>query len=348
MSVGLHWRDLATLAAFMLVAGPLPAQAPMPFSRYLRGTLGFSDEDLRRIRAGAVVTRVLPSRNPEEIALVGVARFDVPSAAFLRAFDNIAGILTGPETRQFGETGNPPSAEQFERYALPDADVDALRQCRVGACKLKLPGDVISAVRELDWSAGAVDDIDAMAEPLSRLMRRWMWDYLATYQRRGDSALVIYDDAPTPLPLHEGFHYLLAESPVVYDYVPRFHHYLERFPRLELPGVQDRWYWAVEEFGLRPLTTLTHVSIYAPPVPTGARPVIALKQIFATHYFHAALKLLVLAEDDAQPQPPGFYLVYLDRSLFDKKLGGLTRRAVTARLEDGLRARLARMQRTIR
>ncbi len=61
--------------------------------------------------------------------------------------------------------------------------------------------------------------------------------------------------------------------------------------------------------------------------------------LVVSHYFHAALKLMALVDaEDANNQ--SFYLVYLDRSLFDSKIGGIKRRIVENRLRDNLQSRL--------
>ena len=321
-------------------------QSPPDLQTFLRDRLGFSADQVAGVTRGAVVARVLATTDPEEIAIAAVARIDAPPALFLDRVRTSPTAFRGSETRQMGNVGNPASATDVEGFILPEADVDALQRCTAGSCKLKLPGDVIAGIRTVDWSEAAMI-ADTTRAQITRLMREWLVDYLTDYQRRGDSALVIYGDTPAPLALHEGFHRLLAESPYLYEYAPAFHHYLEEFPRRALPGAADRFYWSVDEFGLRPLTTLTHVSIYEPSEGAGG-PVIALKQLYASHYFHASLKLIMLAEDDRLRDKPEFYLIYLDRSLFDTRLGGLTRRTVTWQLLGNLRERVAALQRFAR
>lgn len=155
---------------------------------------------------------------------------------------------------------------------------------------------------------------------------------------------MVYDDRRQPLALHEGFHALLAESPYVADHAPEFHHYLDAYPRQPLAGVTDVIYWSVQEFGLRPLTTVTHASVYRRAPGSEPRTVIAMKQIYASHYFHAALQLIEVFEDRSEFGGPRAYLVYLDRSLFDTALGGLTRRTVERRLQGNLASRLNGMR----
>lgn len=132
---------------------------------------------------------------------------------------------------------------------------------------------------------------------------------------------------------------MLQRSPYLFAYVSAFHHYLEKFPRRALPGAEDALYWFTENPGLRPITTVTHVTVYRPD-SAGVAALIAFKQIYASHYFPAALTLVSVV-DDPTPQGPGAYVFYLERLLFDKKLGGFIRREAEASLLDDLKARLA-------
>ncbi len=309
---------------------------------YFRDRLGFSDRDLARIERGVVVTRVLAGATAEEAALAGVARLPVSPTEFVRRFRMLGPEVRSPRATQFGAFSDPPASADLERYVLPGGDFEALRACLVGACKLKLPREAIARLRALSP--------DATPDQVSALVRGWLLEYVLGYRARGNAVLVVYDDARRPLALHEGFHALLAESPSLAESAPEFHHYLDEFSARPLAGVEDRLYWSVEEFGLRPLTTIMHAAIYMSPVVAGApRAVIALKQVYASHYFHAGLSTLMLFDAPSasgeKDGPPGSYLVWVERSLFDTDRGGFTRRGVVGSLETNLQARLRVLQR---
>ena len=231
--------------------------------------------------------------------------------------------------------------EDLARFELPAGDLEPLRACAVGDCKLKLPRDAIARLRALGPNASA--------DQVTALVRAWLLEYAREYSARGNAALVVYDDARRPLALHEGFHALLAQPPSLAASVPKFHHHLDEFPARPLAGGEDRLYWSVEEFGLRPLTTITHAVIYAVPAGRAPRVLVALKQVYASHYFHAGLATLALFEaptdSPASGGGSGSYLVWVERSLFDTDLGGFTRRRVVGRLEETLAARLCALQR---
>lgn len=321
---------MLTEAAMVLAA--LTAQDPgVDLTTFLDERLGLSDNEVSEVRAGDVVTRKLETVSDREVALVGVVRVDVSRVRFLESFMDVESFLIGESVRRAGKFSSPPVVADLAALGLADEDIQALRDCRIGDCDVKLSAERINEIGALDWSA------PENRARLERMGRAWLLEYVEDYLDRGDSALVIYDDRDDPQPLHEGFHALLAESPYVFRYAPELHHYLDAYPSVALGGAHDFLFWTVLDVGLKPITTLTHATVY--PWPAGGTPwtVIALKQIYASHYFHAALGLLTLVDAEGGDS---VYLVYLDRSLFDTKIGWLRRGAVEGRLEDHLRTML--------
>lgn len=88
----------------------------------------------------------------------------------------------------------------------------------------------------------------------------------------------------------------------------------------------------MEELGLGPPAAIAHATIYRRPSGSVPQTLVVLNQIYASHYFQAALKVMSLIDDAENPEDQGFYLVYLDRSLFDSKIGGLKRHLAENRL----------------
>ena len=336
------------LALSALLACAAHAQAG-DAGRVLRVKFGLREDEVARADRGEIVTRRLTGLAGDEVAFIGAVRLGasaMPAASRIFSLDLPA--ESGSLIRRAGISRSP-TANDLRVYELPTADVDALRDCVVGACVLKLPGDAIAAFRQLDWNAANV------ADQASAVMRRWLLDYVRAYATRGNDALVVYEDARTPLALHEGFHTLLAAMPFWVDDAPQFHHYLDVYPRQPLAGVRDTITCYLEDFGLRPLTTVVHSALYPVANRSSAlRALIARKQIFATHYFRARLSMLAFIET-APPvaisraggdgSPAGTYLLWLDRSLFDTKLNRFVRGRVEGRLEDDLRSRLTQLQR---
>jgi hypothetical protein len=126
--------------------------------------------------------------------------------------------------------------------------------------------------------------------------------------------------------------------------------HLTDYPRDSLRGATDIIFWSVDNLPhVRPILRITHEIIYAPPELPGAT-IVTNKQIYADHYFEAALELLAVVDDTttAGDTRPGFTLIAIRRYRFDHlPSGGLfnLRGRVIGGLRDALRADLVRLKR---
>ncbi len=222
-----------------------------------------------------------------------------------------------------------------------------MKDCRPGDCVVKLPAtDMRRIHEETNWSA---DDIQAQ---LSAYARRRLVEYVTDYRARGDSAMAIYDDRRN-LNVHasEAFAGMLAESPYVYQNIPSLGRYLAAYPREKLAGATEVLFWSEDAMPhLRPILSVTHLVVYTPPELPGVT-LIAAKQLYADHYFEAALDVTCVVDREGPDGKAGSYLLVLRRYRFDNMpSGGLINirgRAIGA-LRDQLLADLRRQTATAR
>ena len=160
-------------------------------------------------------------------------------------------------------------------------------------------------------------------------------------------ALIEYNDKKKPLRAAEQFDAILKASPYIYDYEPEFYEYLRGYP-VKPPDSMDGFiYWSKEKFGLKPVISVTHVSIYR-RLGSG-RTLIASKQIYASHYFEASLGLTAVVVS-LQEAEPSFYLLYLNRSRLDSLPGGfgaLARGQVKSRASSGVQKNMEKIKLSI-
>ena len=174
-------------------------------------------------------------------------------------------------------------------------------------------------------------------------------DLVLAYQAEGNAALGTYFDHDRPLPVADQFRALPASRDALPEQVPILFAYLEHYPRDRLEGAEDFFYWTVVDFGLKPTIRVSHVTIYplVAPSPTGVAYVIAIKQLYASHYFHSTLELRFLDGTDASGRP-GAALVSIARSRSDGITGlrgSLLRPVVRRRSRDALRGYLEHVRR---
>jgi hypothetical protein len=171
-------------------------------------------------------------------------------------------------------------------------------------------------------------------------LRRRMLEFVTDYRRRGNAAMLVYDDAGG-VRVSGAFAALLAQSPYLYAYVPSFRNYLAAYPMGELPGARERLFWAATSVsGLRPTLTVNHMIWYSPP-ELSATTLIAVKQIYASHYAEAAFSLTAAVDRS----PADSYLVVLQRLRFDRLPDGPMRDRVIGKLRDAFRDQLLNQKR---
>ena len=245
------------MLATVVLLGALSVQTvPQDLSVFLQSQMDFSGSDLRHLAEGRIVTRKLRADTDREIALVGVTRLPATKRRFLEELRSNGAILQSGHTTRIQTFSPNPDLDDLNGYTVTEGDLDALRECTPGDCDVNVSELVLSELQRLDESSGAYQD------QVSTAVRAMLLDYVRRYLAEGDSALVVYNHKSQPLSLAEGFRHLLGESPYLLEFVPELHHYLEVFPRDHLSDVEEFLYWTVEEFGMRPLTSVTHATIF--------------------------------------------------------------------------------------
>ncbi len=319
------------MAGAVLVVAVLPAaQAGSTVDTLVQETLGFSAADMRAFDAGAAVIRSLDTPVREELAHVAAVHVNAAPARFLDRFRDIVRFEQGPGIPQIGRFSTPPRPEDLAGLTLPAADVAALRACRPGDCALKLPAAAMSRFRnDVNWaSPGAAEQANAIA-------RDMLLDLVLAYQRDGNAALGSYEDGREPMSVEGQFRALIASDDPLPAPVPALLAYLDDYPRGRPPVAEDFFYWTVVDFGLKQTIRLNHVVIY-PLAASPSSPVsyaIAIKQLYASHYFFTTLELRFLIDDDRRAGVDGLALVSVTRSRNDGMTGfkGLFLRPIISR-----------------
>ena len=331
------------VAALLAIAAatPLQAQAPASLTQFLRQGIGLDTAQLASIERGEGVVKVLDTKDRRDVAVFGIITTDAARDAYIAQVRDFRTSLRTPSRAHFGIFSDPANAADVAAVTISPRDVSDMKDCRPGDCVVKLPAtDMRRIHEETNWSA---DDIQAQ---LGAYARRRLVEFITDYRARGDSALAIYDDRAT-LNVHasDAFAGMLAESPYVYQNIPSLGRYLAAYPREKLAGATEALFWSEDVMPrLRPILSVTHQVVYTPPELPGVT-LVAAKQLYANHYFEAALDITCVVDR----QGGGSYLLVLRRYRFDNMpSGGLINirgRAIGA-LRDQLLADLRRQKNT--
>lgn len=304
----------------------------------LRQHCGLSSTDLRRVAAGTAVSRSLAAAS-DTAAICAAVEMAVPASFYLQRFRQIESFKRSEGVLQIGRFRSTPSADDLAGLTLTADDVDDLRTCRAGDCHFKLDAAGIAYLQdEVDFRAA---DARRQAE---HALRRYLAHYVARYLREGDAALMRYVDGDVPRSLHADLLGILDGSPYLSGTLEPVATAVGRFNGRMPHGADGFMYWSRERVAQRDVLSITHVFILT---PAPGFTVMASKQIYASHYFHASLGLTMLAEGTSGTAPR-VSVVYLNRSrvdAFEGVLGAIRRPIARSRARgasEDLLQRLAR------
>jgi hypothetical protein len=321
-----------TLAGVML-AGALfgSAQTTPELRVFFKEQVGLSDDQIAIIARGGAIAKVLPSQRPSEIVVFGAVFVNAAAEEYVKFAFDIDRLRRLPSYLGVGRISDPPTLADLEGFALEPEDLRDLKTCKPGKCAVQLPTEAMQELqRSLDWSSAP-----AVASQVNERIQRIALEVLRRYQAEGNSALGIYRDNSHPFDVDAELRSLLGRSEVLPVYLPALSRYLLDYPNTTLPNVESSFYWERVNFGLKPTLRLNHVVTYRSAGPRGAAQVVAVKQLYASHYFQLALDISECIPDMSPDGIKGFYLISLRGSTQQGLTGwkgSLVRRIVVGRI----------------
>jgi hypothetical protein len=250
-----------------------------------------------------------------------------------------------PGYESVGELREHATVADLGALALDPDDVKALKDCRAGSCDVQLPTTAIQAFHDgVNWSRpDAAEQANALARPM-------VLQLLQAYQNGGNKALGEYRDKEHPARIADQFETMIGRASALPDVLPGLRRYLLDYPNAELADADDFFYWEKVAFGLKPTIRVNHAVIYRGRTEGHDFGVVAIKQLYATHYFHTALDLSVCVDDVGGVNADGFYLLTLKGSQQEGLTGvkgAMLRRIVVDKTRRSLESALASIKRAV-
>jgi len=327
--------SIGLLALSLLSTGPTPD---------VFNTLGLTAAEVAAIDAGHPVAKVLSWGTPSEVYVFGAVHINAPVDVYLKTIRNVGRLSTAPGYLGAGELHDGSASSDLTAVVLNADDVKALRVCREGACDVQLPIAAIDAFRDqIDWSQ---PDVDAR---VNRLARPMLLRLLEAYQHGGNQTLGEYRDKKDPARIADQFETMLQRALVLPDVLPDLRRYLLEYPNAPLPGSDSYFYWENVDFGLKPTIRLNHAVIYRGRAQGRDFATVAIKQLYATHYFHTALDVSACVTDGSGPDA-GFYLLTIKGSTQEGLTGvrgSLLRKVAVGKTRDSLERALAAIKQMV-
>lgn len=333
-------------AAVLAICGAVQcmAQTSGQAATFFKEYIHLKDDQIASIEHGKPVVQVLPGQVPSEIAVFGAIYINTSPEDYLNAMQNVNNLRNSHNYLAIRQISAPPRLSDFEGFVFEDEDIKDLRNCKPGRCQVQLPVESIEEFQNaVDWSAA-----DASAQ-VNSLAQRRAFEELIKYQKEGNNALGAYYDKEQPVYIIKQFETLVDQLFSGSHYLPDLKQYLVEYPRVRLPNAEDVFYWERVKFGLKPTLRLNHAIIYRDLEPSQQVNAIAVKQLYASHYFQTALDVSVCARDTRQQQN-GSYLITIKASrqagLTGPK-GSLIRKAAVSRTCSSLESSLTHIKRIL-
>jgi hypothetical protein len=307
--------------------------------------LGLTQAEIAAVDAGRPVAKVLSWGGPSEVYVFGAVHIAGSPERYLRAARDVGRLNGTPGYLGAAELSQNPTEADLRALSLEPDDVQALRRCREDACDVQLPTTSIEAFRDgVDFSTpDALDQANALARPM-------MLRLLRAYQSGGNAALGDYRDKKHPARVSDQFDAMMERATVLPDLLPELRRYLLDYPKAALLDADSFFYWEKVDFGLKPTIRLNHAVIYRGAAQGRDYGVVAIKQLYATHYFHTALDVSVCVDDGATGDARGFYLMTIKGSQQEGLTGvkgGMLRKVVVDRTRGALERSLGSIKRSI-
>ena len=296
------------------------------FHKILREKAALTDIDFATLDRQQTVVHLLPATDKREVAVCGLVKLQVPAEVFLQSFLESMTQKSNPAILEIGRFSATPTVADLQTLTIEDRDIDDLKECVVGNCKIKLSALMIERLHsEVDWEA---PDYRVQA---AQLLKRMLADYVRNYLARGDSALIEYNDKADEIRLADEHQHLIAAPGYVNTALTEFRQQLKGTNKPPLSVVEDAIVWSKIKFGLKPVIAVNHITVYRREQESGPQILIASKQIYANHYFDSSLALTAFV--NIPGAAPESYLVYENRSRTDG-LGGMFSRMKRGLVED--------------
>jgi hypothetical protein len=294
---------LLTLLLCLAALSQVPEETPEPL-HFFREYVGLNDQQIATIRSGKALARVLESRTPDEVFVFGAVYVESTPEKYVKLASNIDSLRKLPNYLAIQEFSDPPQLSDLDGFTLDEQDIQELKKCKPGHCEVQLPSESMEAFQQsVDWSSP-----DA-AEQVNRLAKKMALESIMRYQQGGNAALGTYRDKAHPSVVADTFRSLLSRSKALPVYLPELDHYLLDYPNAPSEHIQSKFYWEKVNFGLKPTIRVVQAIVYRDAGTAGPVYAIAVKQLYASHYFETALDLTFCVPDPENRERPGFYLI---------------------------------------
>jgi hypothetical protein len=307
----------------VLVAALAGTSQSAPFATVIGD---FAREPARATPDGGPLLRILPARD-REIGIAAAIDLRASSHRLIDLVTRLEHLQMADGVAAAGRFSQPPVEADLAALRWPSGDLEELRACEPGRCALKLSDEEMASIRALnrhpygEWRPKA-----------ERALNRIVLERLEAFRARGHAGIGPYHDKRAPVALAGEFDAVLASMTYLGGETPSIVDHLRRYPNGARRPAVEFYYWAIETLGLKPVVTVTRLSVFERAAGRDCDVLIVSTQVFATHYVTASLSMMTIVGGTA---PGRDLFVYANRSRVDGLqgwFGGVVRRKIEGRI----------------
>jgi hypothetical protein len=307
--------------------------------KFFHEFIGLNDGQIREIREGKAIAKILDSPTADQVFVFGAVYISSTPERYIKFASDIDELRKLPSYIAVRKFSNPPQLSDLTDFTMDEQDFKQLKNCKPGHCEVQLPTEAMEEFqRSVNWSAPDAND------HANRLAEQMALEALLNYEQGGNAALGTYRDKNHPAVVAETFASLLSRSKALPVYLPEMYEFLLNYPKADSGNIQSEFYWEKVNFGLKPTLRVVQAIVYQGKSPERPAYAVAVKQLYASHYFESALDLTVCVKDEEHPAHPGFYLITMKGSqqagLTGLK-GGIVRKVAVDKTRSSLEKALA-------
>ena len=309
-----------------------PAAEPETF---FHDFVGLSDDQVRDIGAGKAMAKVLDTPTPDQVFVFGAVYINSTPERYLKMASDIDALRRLPNYLALRKFSDPPQLADLADFTLDDEEIKELKHCKSGHCEVQLPNEAMAEFQSsVNWTA---TNSSAQA---NRLAQQMALQALLRYQQGGNTALGTYRDKSRPTAVADTFTSLLAQMKSLPIYLPDLHRYLLEYPNAASNEIRSEFYWEKVNFGLKPTLRIVQAIVYRGTSRDKPAYAVAVKQLYASHYFETTLDLTVCLSEKNN----GFYLITIKGSQqagLSGFKGGIVRKVAVDKTRSSLQKVLA-------
>lgn len=126
----------------------LAQDSVVEFKKIMREQAAFDETDFAALEQGKTVVRLLPVKDKREVAVSGLVSLQVPAEVFLQSFRENMFRKSNPAILEIGRFSGTPTLDDLQTLTIEDRDLEDLKDCVVGDCKLKLSSAMIERLQK--------------------------------------------------------------------------------------------------------------------------------------------------------------------------------------------------------